>query len=333
MKLQQLRYIMEVERCGLNISLASEALFKSQPGVSSQIRNLEDELGVRIFERGGSGRQLTRVTPAGRVILDLAGKIINEVRNIEQVGREYGNPRRGMLSLATTHTQARYKLPAVIKTFVSRYPGIRLNIQQGTPMQIADLAAAGDVDCCIATEGMELFDDLVMLPCYRWNRCIITPCDHPLREEDKLTLEAIAEYPVITYVFGFTGRSQLDKAFSKAGVVPNVVLTASDTDVIKTYVRQGLGIGIVADMAYDPRVDTDLCALDASHLFESSVTRLGLRRDSILPGYLFDFIEMFAPHLTRDQVAMAMSVNGADEINHLFESIAFCSEETCLADD
>ncbi len=246
---------------------------------------------------------------------------MDEVRNIKRVGKEFSDPSSGVLSLATTHTQARYKLPFVIKTFVRRYPGVKLNIQQGTPVQIAEMAASGDVDCCIATESMDLFDELVMLPCYSWNRCILTPCDHPLREEQPLTLEAIAEYPIITYVFGFTGRSKLDKAFADAGVVPTVLLTAADADVIKTYVREGLGVGIVAKMAYDPHIDTDLCALDAGHLFESSVTKFGLRRDSILPGYLYDFIELFAPHLTREQVDKAMSSRNSKEVDKLFGNI------------
>jgi LysR family cys regulon transcriptional activator len=319
MKLQQLRYILEVQRNGLNITAAAESLFTSQPGISRQIRCLEEELGVRIFER--SGKQLTSVTPSGREILIFAARILDDVRAIKHVGKEYSEPDSGMLSLATTHTQARYRLPPVVKTFVRRYPGVRLNIQQGTPPQIAQMTSSGEVDCCIATEAMELFEELVMLPCYRWNRCILTPCDHPLREEQPLTLEAVAEYPIITYVFGFTGRSKLDKAFTAAGVEPNVVLTAADADVIKTYVRLGLGVGIVAKMAFDPRIDTDLCALDASHLFETSVTRFGMRRDSMLPGYLYDFIELFAPHLKRDLVEAALSAAYPDKVESLFEDV------------
>jgi len=319
MKLQQLRYILEVERCGLNISAAAESLFTSQPGVSRQIRDLEEELGVRIFER--TGKQLTALTPAGRSILQHAGRILAEANNIKRIGKEFNDPNRGSLSLATTHTQARYRLPPVVKTFVRRYPGVQLNIQQGTPLQIAAMTAGGEVDCCIATEAMELFEDLVMLPCYRWDRCVLIPCDHPLREEDPLTLEAVAEYPLITYVFGFTGRSKLDKAFAGAGLTPRVVLTAVDADVIKTYVRLGLGVGIVAKMAFDPRIDTDICALDASHLFESSLTRFGLRRDRILPGYLYEFIERFAPHLTRPLVEQALSAESAEAVESLFRGL------------
>ena len=319
MKLQQLRYILEVQRNGLNISAAAESLFTSQPGISRQIRGLEEELGVRIFER--SGKQLTRVTSTGGEILELAARIMDDVRAIKHVGKEYSTPGNGSLSLATTHTQARYRLPPVVRTFMQRYPGVRLNIQQGTPPQIAQMTSNNEVDCCIATEAIELFEDLVMLPCYRWNRCILTPCDHPLREEQPLTLEAVAEYPIVTYVFGFTGRSKLDKAFAAADLEPNVVLTAADADVIKTYVRLGLGVGIVAKMAYDPRIDTDLCALDASHLFEPSVTHFGLRRDSILPGYLYDFMEMFAPHLKRELVATAISAPVPANVKNLFEDV------------
>ena len=319
MKLQQLRYILEVQRNGLNISAAAESLFTSQPGISRQIRNLEEELGVRIFER--NKRQLTQVTLPGGEILELAARIMDDVRAIKHVGKEYSTPGSGSLSLATTHTQARYRLPPVVRTFTQRYPGVRLNIQQGTPPQIAQMTSNNEVDCCIATEAIELFEDLVMLPCYRWNRCILTPCDHPLREEQPLTLEAVAEYPIVTYVFGFTGRSKLDKAFAAADLEPNVVLTAADADVIKTYVRLGLGVGIVAKMAYDPRIDTDLCALDASHLFEPSVTHFGLRRDSILPGYLYDFMEMFAPHLKRELVAKAISEPVPANAKNLFEDV------------
>ncbi len=321
MKLQQLRYILEVQRNGLNISAAAESLFTSQPGISRQIRGLEEELGVRIFER--NGKQLTQVTSTGGEILELAARIMDDVRAIKRVGKEYSAPGSGTLSLATTHTQARYRLPSVVRTFVQRYPGVRLNIQQGTPPQIAQMTSNNEVDCCIATEAIELFEDLVMLPCYRWNRCILTPCDHPLREERPLTLEAVAEYPIVTYVFGFTGRSKLDKAFAAADLEPNVVLTAADADVIKTYVRLGLGVGIVAKMAYDPRIDTDLCALDASHLFEASVTHFGLRRDSILPGYLYEFMEMFAPHLKRELVAAAISEPVPANVKGLFEDVPF----------
>ncbi len=319
MKLQQFRYICEVAQQGLNISLAAEKLFTSQPGVSKQIRLLEDELGVQIFERGG--KHLTRITPAGKAIIELAQSILNDVDTIKLTGEEFSDPQHGSLSIATTHTQARYMLPDVVHRFIIRYSGVRFNMHQGTPLQIAELAATGKVDCCIATEAMQLYQDLVMLPCYRWNRCIITPRDHPLRDEQPLTLEAVAEYPIVTYVFGFTGRSQLDQAFTSRGLKPNVVFTATDADVIKTYVRQGLGVGIIARMAYEPHVDTDLCALNASHLFDSNITKFGLRRGAYLRGFMYDFMELFAPHLTREKVEAAMASRDAEEVDQLFKDV------------
>jgi len=301
MKLQQLRYIWEVAHHELNVSATAQSLYTSQPGISKQIRLLEDELGVEIFSR--SGKHLTHVTPAGEVILKTAGEILRKVDSIKSVAQEFSNERKGSLSLATTHTQARYALPATIRTFIERYPEVSLHMHQGTPMQISEMAADGTVEFAIATEALELFSDLIMMPCYRWNRCILVPRGHPLTQIDKLSLEDVAEHPIVTYVFGFTGRSKLDEAFITRGLVPKVVFTAADADVIKTYVRLGLGIGIVAQMAYDPAVDSDLVTLDASHLFDSSVTKIGCRRGTFLRGYMYDFIELFAPHLTRDAIA------------------------------
>ncbi|KAK2701809.1 HTH-type transcriptional regulator CysB-like [Artemia franciscana] len=247
MKLQQLRYIWEVARHDLNVSATAESLYTSQPGISKQIRLLEDELGLQIFSR--SGKHLTDITPAGREIIDLAERILGEVENIRRISGEFNDSAQGSLSIATTHTQARYALPAVIKTFRDKYPGVSLHMHQGTPIQIAELAVHRKVDFAIATEAMELFNDLIMLPCYRWNRSIVVPKNHPLTKCESLTLEAIAAYPIVTYVFGFTGRSHLDKAFNDAGLTANVVFTAVDADVIKTYVRLGLGVGIIASMA------------------------------------------------------------------------------------
>lgn len=300
MKLRQLHYIQEVANRGLNVTAAAEALYTSQPGVSKQIRLLEDELGVLVFER--NGKHLTRLTAAGEAILAIAGRILQDVENIERIAHECRDPMRGSLRLATTHTQARYALPAVIQRFRQRYPEVALHIHQGTPLQIAEAAAKSEVDFAIATEAMEHFEELVMMPCYHWNRCVLTPPDHPLTREASLTLEAIARYPLVTYVFGFTGRSLLDRAFSEKDLHPNVVLTAVDADVIKTYVRLGLGVGIVARMAYDPKIDTDLAALDARHLFRPSTTRIGFKRGMVLRQYMYDFIAMFAPHLNRNLV-------------------------------
>jgi len=319
MKLQQLRYIWEVAHHDLNVSATAQSLFTSQPGISKQIRLLEDELGVEVFAR--SGKHLTHVTPAGEAILKTAGEVLRKVESIKQVAQEFSNEKKGDLSIATTHTQARYALPGVIKSFIERYPEVSLHMHQGTPMQISELAADGTVDFAIATEALDLFSDLVMMPCYRWNRCILVPKDHPLTQVSQLTLEDVAAHPIVTYVFGFTGRSKLDEAFAEKGLSPKVVFTAADADVIKTYVRLGLGIGIVAAMAYDEHIDSDLVTLDASHLFASSVTKIGCRRGTFLRGFMYDFIQDFAPHLTRELIAEAFQRHSKAEHEELFAHI------------
>ncbi len=319
MNLRQLRYISAVARHGLNVSATAESLYTSQPGISKQIRLLEEELGVQIFER--SGKQLTRVTPAGEAIIDHVDSALASVEGVRQVAEEYKDPQRGSLSIATTHTQARYALPATISAFRRCYPLVTLHMHQGSPTQISELAASGQVDFAIATEALEHFEDLVMMPCYHWNRCIVTPPDHPLCHEDPLTLEAIARQPIVTYVFGFTGRSQLDQAFRAAGFRPQVVLTATDADVIKTYVRLGLGIGIIARMAFEPRIDGDLRVLDASHLFEYSTTKIGFRRGTFLRSYMYDFIELFAPHMKRDIIDAVATATTQEQRDSLFEGL------------
>jgi len=312
MKLQQLRYIWEVAHHDLNVSATAQSLYTSQPGISKQIRLLEDELGVEVFAR--SGKHLTRVTPAGERIISTAGEILRKVESIKQIAQEFSNEKKGTLSIATTHTQARYALPPVISAFIKQYPEVALHMHQGTPMQIAEMAADGTVDFAIATEALELFGDLVMMPCYRWNRCVVVPQGHPLAKLPKLTLEALAEYPIVTYVFGFTGRSKLDEAFNHRGLSPKVVFTAADADVIKTYVGLGLGLGIIARMAFDPVRDTGLQAMAAEHLFGSNTTRIGLRRGTHIRRYEYDFIELFASHLTKKAVDMAMAgARPADE--------------------
>jgi LysR family transcriptional regulator, cys regulon transcriptional activator len=305
MKLQQLRYILEVAQRELKVSAAAETLYTSQPGVSKQIRLLEQELGVEIFQR--NGKQLTAITPPGKAILAIAQRILRDVENIRRVATDYTSEARGSLSIATTHTQARYVLPPVINAFVARYPEVSLHMHQGSPQQIAGMVAGGEVDLAIATEALELFEDVVLLPCYQWNRCVVVPPEHPLLAESPLTLETMARYPVVTYVFGFTGRSMLDRAFTARGLKPNVVLTATDAEVIKTYVGLGLGVGIIATMAFDPEHDKDLRAIDAAHLFDPSTTSIGIRRGTYLRGYLYAFIELFAAQLTREVVDAAMA--------------------------
>lgn len=311
MKLQQLRYVRMVARQGLNVSEAAELLNTSQPGVSKQIRMLEEELNVDIFTR--SGKRLVGLTEPGKIILRLAERMLAEAENIKQVAEEYTQESVGKLTVATTHTQARYALPRVVQAFREKYPDVRLSLHQGSPTQIAEQVASGEADIAIATEAIERYEELSLLPCYQWNRCVITPPGHPLLAQPPLTLEKIAQYPLVTYDFAFTGRTEMDRTFSDQGLAPNVVLTAIDADVIKTYVELGLGIGLVAKMAYDPVRDVNLRAIDAGHLFEPSTTNIGIRRGSYLRGYTYDFIELFAPHLTREVIDLAINPKAVTE--------------------
>ena len=305
MKLQQLRYVREIARRGLSVSAAANALHASQPGVSNQLHQLEEELGLQIFER--HGKRLTALTPVGQSVVEMANRVLLDVENIRQLAAECRNDQQGTLSIGTTHTQARYALPSAIKSFSQHYPNVHLNMVQGTPTEIAEMAATGRIDIAIATEGLAQFDSLAILPCYDWNRSIVVPPRHPLLAESKLTLQAIAQYPILTYVMGFTGRAQQDEAFTKQGLTPNVIFTATDADVIKTYVELELGIGIIASMAFDSVKDLPLKALDASHLFKPSTTHLGIRRGSYLRGYSYAFIQYLAPHLTQEIVTVAIN--------------------------
>jgi LysR family cys regulon transcriptional activator len=310
MNLQQLRYIHEVARQGMNISAAADVLFTSQPGVSKQIRLLESELGVEIFTR--QGKRLVAITEPGRQVLAIAARLLGDLENLRKVGEELGNASAGDLAIATTHTQARYVLPPVVRAFMERYPQVRLLLHQGNPQQVCERVLAGEADLAIATESIADYPELLMLPCYAWNRCVVAPLGHPILTTERLTLEEIARWPIVTYDSAFTGRSQINRAFFSHGIAPRVVLTALDADVIKTYVGMGLGIGIVARMAYDPQVDRGLGMLDAAHLFDSSTTRIGLRRNAWLRGYVYDFIEGFAPHLTRQAIERAMAGGGSE---------------------
>jgi LysR family cys regulon transcriptional activator len=316
MKLQQLRYIVEVVNHNLNVSATAENLYTSQPGISKQVRMLEDELGIQIF--GRSGKHLTHVTPAGQEVVNIATSILSKVESIKAVAQEHTQPDQGVLNIATTHTQARYALPKVIKRFMERYPKVSLHMHQGTPNQISEAAAKGEADFAIATEALHLYHDLVMLPCYHWTRSLVVRPDHPLAKCKNLTIDELSKYPLVTYVFGFTGRSELDTAFNQAGISPRIVFTATDADVIKTYVKLGLGVGVIATMAVDEESDKDLVALDASHLFERSTTMIGFRKGTFLRTYMYDFIERFAPHLTRDVVEHAMMMRSAEEVERLF---------------
>ena len=320
MQLQQLRYLLALTRSGFNVTSAAERVYKSQPGVSKQLRLLEEELGIPLFER--AGRQLVGLTPAGRAVMTLAENTLANVEAIRKVATEFGAPGRGELSIATTHTQARYVLPPVIQSFRQRFPEVDLQLHQGSPAQIAEMAASGAVDFAIATESLHLFDELVMLPCYRWNRAIVTPLDHPLASATPLTLEMVAEWPLLTYVFGFTDRSHINQAFQRLGRTPHVVFTATDADVIKTYIRLGLGVGILAAMAEDERTDADLAFLDASHLFEPSITSIGFRQGLYLRGYHYDFIHAFAAQLDRTLVDQAVAAGNAEARESLFTGVS-----------
>lgn len=310
MKLQQLRYLVEVERRGLSVSAAAEALFTSQPGVSKQIGLLEEELGVTIFER--SGKRLTGISAPGQIVLAMARRILGEAQNMKRVGEDYAAESSGTLSIATTHTQARYTLPPVIQRFVQRHPAIRLHIQQGSPVQVAAWVLDGSADLGIATEALDRHAELLTLPCFQWAHLVVTPRGHPLLARHPLSLAALAEYPLITYDATFTGRSRIDRAFERQSLRPNVMLTAIDSDVIKTYVALGLGVGIIAAMAFDPQRDDALAAMPATHLFEGNTTRIGFRRDIWLRGYEYDFMELLAPQLTRRMVEATLKGEGAD---------------------
>ena len=319
MKLQQLRYIVEVLNNNLNVSATAESLYTSQPGISKQVRMLEDELGIQIF--GRSGKHLTHVTDAGRDVINISREILAKVESIKSVAREHTLPDQGKLNIATTHTQARYALPDVIQGFMNKFPRVSLHMHQGTPAQISDLAAKGEADFAIATEALHLYNDLVMLPCYHWNRSVIVNKAHPLANKTHIDITDIAKYPLVTYVFGFTGRSELDQAFERAALTPKIVFTATDADVIKTYVRLGVGIGVIASMAVDEELDADLVKIDASHLFDYSTTKIGFRKGSFLRSYMFDFIERFAPHLTKDKVEKAMMLKNNDEVEKMFKGV------------
>ena len=305
MNLQQLRYLVAIVDHGLNISDAAEALFTSQPGISKQIRQLEDELGVAIFVR--RGKRFTGLTEPGRMVVERARRLVIEAAGLKRIGDEHRAHDEGSLTIATTHTQARYVLPPSVKQFTERFPKVRLLLHQGNPVQVADYVAKGEADLGIATEALADKQELVTLPCYEWNRCVIMPRGHPLAREKKLTIELLARHPIVTYDFSFTGASAITAAFAARGLTPNISLTALDADVIKTYVELGLGVGIVAQMAYDPARDQGFAMLPADHLFAPSTTRLALRRGTYLRSYMYDFIGLFAPHLSHQAIDEALA--------------------------
>lgn len=300
MKLQQLRYLCEVAKQRLSVSDAAVALHTSQPGVSKQIRLLEEELGVELLVR--SGKRVVDLTEPGRAIVGVAERVLRETVNLKRVAEDYHSEDTGTFTLATTHTQARYSLPNVIKQFSARYPKVKLNLHQGNPTQVAEEVVAGKADLGIATESLADIAELISLPCYEWHHCLVTTPGHPLLKQGSISLFDIGRYPIITYDTAFAGRSKINRAFEQQGVAPNIILTALDADVIKAYVALGLGIGIVAKMAFEPARDTGLRMIAIDDLFPLNITRIAFRRDGYLRRYVYEFIELFATHLTRDVV-------------------------------
>jgi LysR family cys regulon transcriptional activator len=319
MKLQQLRMLAAIAQSELNITWAAEKMRASQPALSRQLKLLEHELGFTIFQR--NGRALTKVTPYGQKVISRALKILQEMQAIRRISDETRGEKSGTLSIGTTHTQARYVLPPIIREFRLKYPEVDLHLHQGTSEQIAEMARLDRIDFAIATGSHELFETFALLPCYQWRRCIVVPRDHPLTKVQKLSLKHLAAYPVVTYVFSFDSPSSLSEMFANAGLRLNVALTARDADVIKTYVRLGLGVGIVADVAIDAETDHDLVTLDASNLFAAHTTWIGFARAGLLRGYMYDFMHLFAPHLTRRLVDRSTSAETQEQLAALFTDI------------
>jgi LysR family cys regulon transcriptional activator len=315
MTFQQLRYLVAVHESGLNITAAARELRASQPGVSRQLKLLESELGFHLFER--QGRALVRTTAAGEHIVARAATILREMQNVQRTSAELSQADGGSLSIATTHTQARYVLPQVVRAFRAKYPRVRLHLHQGTSEQIAEMVARDRVDFAMATGSEELFPHLIRLPVYRWHRTVVVPHGHPLASKGKLTLKKLADYPIVTYVFSFSGRSSLPAVFETAGLSLDVALTARDSDVIKTYVRIGLGVGILAKLAVDPVIDSDLITLDSAHLFEGHTTWIGFRRGALLRAYMYEFIELLASHLPRKLVRAAERLDTQEEVDRI----------------
>ena len=319
MKLHQLRYLVTIVQNGLNITAAAKALHTSQPGVSKQVKLLEEELGFQIFER--EGRNVTRVTAAGQAVIEHATRLLEEAENIRRLSADFQDESRGSMSIATTHTQARYVLPPVIKQFRARYPKVDLHLHQGTSEQIADMMRTEHVDLAVATGSNAEFEHCVLLPCYEWHRRLVVPRDHPLARAKQVSIEKLAQHPIVTYVFSLSGPSSLRNAFERAGFEPDIALTARDSDVIKTYVRLGMGVGIVAAMAVSERDDPDLVSIDAQHLFPRHLTWVGFRRGAFLRRYAYDFMHMLAPHLDRQRVHKAAAALDPQGVAQVFEGV------------
>ncbi|WP_088955977.1 CysB family HTH-type transcriptional regulator [Variovorax sp. HW608] len=311
MNFQQLRSVREAVRCGFNLTEVAHQLHTSQPGVSRQIRELEEELGIELFVR--AGKRLTGLTEPGGHVLPIIERMLLESANLKLAGQEFVARQTGLLSVAATHSQARYALPVAVQEFRAQFPDVKLHLHQGSPKQIAQMLLDGEADVGIATEALGDYPQLVALPCYRWTHSVVVPPGHALLDQP-LTLGALAKHPLITYDTGFTGRTRIDRAFEERGLAPNIVLTAMDADVIKTYAQLGMGVGIVAGIAYEAERDTHLQALDAGELFGIHLTKLAVRRGSYLRGYVHAFIESFAPTLPREVVEKALAEDPAAQI-------------------
>ena len=306
MNFQQLRAVRETTRCGFSLTEVANVLHTSQPGISRQIRELEDELGIEIF--GRVGKRLTGLTPPGEAVLPIVERLLLEADNLKRAGDDFTAQDGGRLSIAATHSQARYALPTVVRDFRQIYPKVALTLHQGSPKQVVAMLLSGEADIGVATEALAQYEQLVALPCYRWTRSVVVPPGHELlQHEGPITLDLLARYPIITYEVGYTGRTHIDEAFAQAGLKPDIVLSAMDADVIKTYVELGMSVGFVAAIAFDAERDRALRALDARHLFEVNLTRLAIRRGTWLRGYVYAFIESFAPTLTQPVVEQALA--------------------------
>jgi len=306
MNFQQLRSVREAVRCGYNLTEVAAVLHTSQPGVSRQVRELEDELGVEFFVR--SGKRLLGLTTAGKSLLPMVERLLQEADNLRRAGQDLQGREEGRLSIAATHSQARYVLPHVVKDFRARYPRVSLHLHQGSPRQVAEMLLNGTADIGVATEALAEYETLATLPCYRWSHSIVVPPGHPLLElGPAVSLQDLVRHPIITYELGYTGRAHIDEAFAQAGLQPDVVLTAMDADVIKTYVELEMGVGIIASVAWDDERDARLRVLDAGHLFHVNTTRLAVARSHWLPGFAYGFIETFVPTLTREVVQQALA--------------------------
>jgi LysR family cys regulon transcriptional activator len=315
---QQLRSAREALRQGFNLTEAAEVLHTSQPGVSRQIRELEDELGIDLFVR--AGKRLTRLTPPGQTVLPIIERLLQEAENLKRAGQDYACADRGILTIAATHSQARYALPPAVRDFSALHPEVSLRLHQGSPKQVAELLLAGEADIGVATEALADYPELAALPSYQWTHRVIVPPHHAIAADagqgTLLTLERLAQFPIITYEPGFTGRSHIDEAFKHQGIPFNLVLSAMDADVIKTYVDLGMGVGIIAGMAFDEARDSHLRAIDARHLFASNMTRVAVRRGSFLRSYVYDFIATFASPLTRELIDRTIAEPPAAQERH-----------------